>query len=189
MAVNDIARVYAASLVEIGQEKGILSQFEEETEFVSGLIVDDNDFRQFMISPSFSKDRKKEFVEKVFSKNLSDDFINFLNILIDNDRQSALPDINDAIKELIDEANDRLRVTVISPDGCDKDTLDTIHSELKNKYNKEIILNEKVDKSILGGIIIKINDLVIDGSLIKDLKNINKNLLNSKVRSEVAYED
>ena len=103
MAVNDIARVYAASLVEIGQEKGTLSLLEEEIEFVSGLIVDDKEFRQFLTSPSFSKDRKHEFVQKVFQGNLSEDFINFLNVLIDNDRQSSLSDINDAIKAMIDD--------------------------------------------------------------------------------------
>jgi len=64
-------------------------------------------------------------------------------------------------------------------------------SNLKSvkKLGKEIIITEQVDESILGGIIIKINDLVIDGSLAKGLKNIRRNLLNSKVRSEMAYED
>jgi F-type H+-transporting ATPase subunit delta len=181
--------VYAASLVQIGQEKGTLSQLEEEIGFVSSLIVTDRDFRQFLTSPSFSKERKKEFVQKVFQGNLSDDFINFLNVLIDNERQSALPDIYDAIKAMIDEANNRIRVTVVTPHGCEKATVDQITSELKNKYKKEIILNEVVKSDILGGIIIKIGDTVIDGSLAKDLKNINKNLINSKVRSEAAYED
>ena len=115
MAVNDIARVYAASLVEIGHEKKTLPQLEEEVGFISRLIVEDKDFRQFLTSPSFAKDRKKEFIEKVFKGNLSDDLINFLFVLIDNDRQSALPDINDAIKNMIDDANNRLRVTVITP--------------------------------------------------------------------------
>ena len=60
---------------------------------------------------------------------------------------------------------------------------------MKAKFKKEIILNEVVKSEILGGIIIKVGDTVIDGSLAKDLKNIKKNLLKSKVRSEVAYED
>jgi len=189
VAVNDIARVYAASLVEIGREKGTLSLLEEEVEFVSGLIVEDKDFRQFLTSPSFSKERKQEFVQKVFQGNLSEDFINFLNVLIDNDRQSSLPDIYDAIKALVDDASNRLRVTVVTPQACEKAISDKIISELKAKFNKEIILNEVVKSEILGGIVIKIGDMVIDGSLVKDLKNINKNLINSKVRSEAAYED
>jgi len=189
VAVNDIARVYAASLVEIGREKNILPQLEEEVGFVSGLITGDRDFRQFITSPSFSIERKKDFIKKVFQGNLSDEFINFLYVLIDNERQSALPDIKDAITALIDDANNRLRVTIITPQGCDKATADKITSELKAKYKKEIILREVVKSEILGGIIIKIGDLVIDGSLAKDLKNINKNLITSKVRSEAAYED
>ncbi|MDR3237005.1 MAG: F0F1 ATP synthase subunit delta, partial [Spirochaetia bacterium] len=60
---------------------------------------------------------------------------------------------------------------------------------LKKKFNKDVIINEKTDKNILGGIIIKAGDLVIDGSLAENLKKIRYSLLNSKVRSEVAYED
>jgi F-type H+-transporting ATPase subunit delta len=62
-------------------------------------------------------------------------------------------------------------------------------AKLKDILKKDIILNEEIDKEILGGIIIKIGDTVIDGSLVKDLKNITNNMLNSKVRSELAYED
>jgi len=109
--------------------------------------------------------------------------------LIDNSRQSSIAEIYEAFVELNDSANNRQRITVISQSGLDSSLLDKIKSEVGSKFNKEIIITEQVDESILGGIIIKIGDLVIDGSLAKGLKNIRRNLLNSKVRSEVAYED
>jgi F-type H+-transporting ATPase subunit delta len=91
--------------------------------------------------------------------------------------------------ELNDIANNRQRITVITQSNLNATLLDKIKLEVGKKLNKEIIITEQVDESILGGIIIKIGDLVIDGSLAKGLKNIRRNLLNSKVRSEMAYED
>ncbi|MCP4131889.1 MAG: ATP synthase F1 subunit delta [bacterium] len=189
MAVNDIARVYATSLVEVGQEKNILPQLEEELKFVSTLIEEDAGMKQYLSAPGFSRDSKKEFINKVFSGKLSDYIVNFLNVLVENDRQMVISDICQAVTDLIDIANNVQRVTVVSRAGLDGATSEKIAAELKQKFKKEIIITEEIDESILGGIIIKTGDLVIDGSLAKDLKNIRSNLLNSKVRSEEAYED
>ncbi len=189
MAGNDIARVYASSLVEIGRDKDILPQLEGELKFVVDLINEDWDLRQYLTSPGFVKESKKKFINDVFSGKLSEYIVNLLNILIENDRQSLIGEVYQAVVDLADQFSNRQRVTVVSRDNLDSTTLDKISSVLKNKLDKEIILKEEIKESILGGIIIKIDDLVIDGSLAKDLKNIRNNLLNSKVRSEVAYED
>ena len=189
VAVNEVARVYASSLAEIGQEKNILNQLEEEMKFVTELLKEDRELNQFFTSPGFSKDSKKDFISKVFSGKLSESVVNLLNLLVENDRQAIVGDIYLALNKLIDEANNRKEVTIVSCEKLDESSIDNIKAKLKDKLNKDIVINEEIDKSILGGIIIKIDDLVIDGSLSKGLKNIRKNLLNSKVRSEVAYED
>jgi F-type H+-transporting ATPase subunit delta len=115
--------------------------------------------------------------------------VNLLKLLIDNGRQTSIADIYEAFVEYNDNAHNRQRITVISQSSLDSSLLDKIKSEVGKKFGKEIIITEQVDASILGGIIIKIGDIVIDGSLAKGLKNIRSNLLNSKVRSELAYED
>ena len=189
MAVNEVARVYANSLVAVGQKSNLLPQIEEEMKFLSDLMKEDKDFSNFIASPGFSKDKKKEFINKVFSGRLSEYIVNLLNLLIENERQTAIFDIYQAMIDQIDIINGIRRVTVISNKNLDATVLEKIKQKLKTELKKEIILSQKVDENILGGIIIKIADLVIDGSLLKDLKIIRNNLLNSKVRSEVAYED
>ena len=62
MAANDIARVYAASLVEVGQENNILPQLEEEFKFVSSVISEDNDVKQYLNAPGFTRDLKNGFL-------------------------------------------------------------------------------------------------------------------------------
>jgi len=189
VSVNDIARVYASSLIDIGREKNILPDIEEEIRFLADLITADNEVRQFFNSPGIPKDAKKDFVEKVFKGRLSQTTIDFTKVLVDNDRQSSIFDIYQAVIVLMDDAYQRQRVTVVSSAPLDPALKDKLTAKLKDNLKKDIILNEETDKSILGGIIIKIDDLVIDGSLSKDLRNITNNMLTSKVRSEVAYED
>ena len=67
--------------------------------------------------------------------------------------------------------------------------IDKISKDLGKKFDKTVIINEEIDESIIGGIILKIGDMVIDGSIAKDLIKIKEKLINSKVRSELAYED
>lgn len=189
MAAKDIARVYASSLVEIGTEKKILPDLEEEIKFIAGIIVDDKNFRHFLTSPGITKDAKKEFIDKIFKGKLSENIVNFVKVLIDNDRQSAIVEIYETFTELIDEVNNRQRVTIITSVGLDSTLKSKLAAKLKDVIKKEIIFKEEIDPSILGGIIIKVGDTIIDGSLAKDLRNIKNNLLNSKVRSEAAYED
>jgi F-type H+-transporting ATPase subunit delta len=189
VAANDIARVYATSLVEFGQEKKVLPEIEEEIKFLADLVTENKDFRLFLSAPEITRESKKEFIEKVFKGNLSELMINFLKVLLDNDRQSCLVDINQALGTLLDQVNNRQKVTIVTSVEIDEAMKSKLSARLKDVLKKDIILNVEINTKILGGIIIKVGDTVIDGSLLKDLKNIKNNLLNSKVRSEMAYED
>jgi F-type H+-transporting ATPase subunit delta len=189
VAGNYIARVYATALFDTAQKNNMFEQLNEELEFVAELLAEEKDVKSYLLSPSFSKDAKKDFVKKVFSGNLSEYIVNFLYVLIENGRQSDLPEITAAFGDLMDDLNNRMKVDVVSVSKLDSGTLENIKSALKKKFNKDVVINEKTDKNILGGIIIKAGDLVIDGSLAENLKKIRYSLLNSKVRSEVAYED
>jgi F-type H+-transporting ATPase subunit delta len=189
VAVNDVSRVYANSLFDIAKEKNILPQIEEELKVVSDIISEEDDLRKYLNSPGIDNVSKKELVDRVFAGKISEYIVNLMKLSIDNGRQSVISEIYKAFVELNDIANNRQRITVITQSNLDSSLLGKIKTEIGTKYGKEIIVTEQVDESILGGIIIKIGDLVIDGSLAKGLTNIRRNLLNSKVRSEMAYED
>lgn len=189
MAANEVARVYASALLDIGQERKILSQLEEELGFIVKLLDDDRDLVLFFNAPGVTKDSKKDFVDRIFKGELSEISVNFLKTLIDNNRQLSIKDIHEALIELIDELNNRQRVRVVSSSSLTAEASKKIKDALEKKFNKEIIIEQVVDETIIGGIVIKIGDLVIDGSLAKDLRNIKELLLSSKVRSEAAYED
>ncbi len=189
MSGNDIARVYASSLIDVARDKDSLQLIEEEMAFLVNLYKEEDDFQNFLTNPGFSRGQKDDLIDRVFKGNLSEYTVNFLHLLIENDRQVLLEEVYDSCLEQIDDIYKRMRVLVTTSTGLTDGMRSSIIQRLKDVYDREIILEEKVDESILGGIQLTLGDLVIDGSLAKDLKNIRNNLITRKIRSEVAYED
>ncbi len=189
MSYSNVAKIYAGSFVEIGNEKNILPELEEELKFLIDLYNDDKDFSSFLTSPDISDNNKSKLIAKVFSGKLHDNTINFFKTIIRNRRLKELNNIYNAVLDEIDKLHNRQKVTVITKEKLEQSAREEISVKLNKTLNKNILIREKIDESILGGIIIKINDLVIDGSLINDLKKLRNNLLFTKVGSEAAYED
>lgn len=189
MAFNEIARMYAGALLEIGREKGTLLQVEEELKLVAESIAGDRDMMMYLKAPGFSREDKKSLIDRIFSGKLSEVMVNFLKLLVDKDRQVLINEVDESFAELMDKVHNRQRVTLIASAEIDGTVIERIKSALKDKFKKEIILDITINKSILGGIIIKVGDLIIDGSLSKSLSRVRGGLLYSKIRSEAAYED
>ena len=189
MAGNDVSRTYAGALLEIAQQKNILPAIEEEMGFLANLVKEDRELMLFLNAPGVSKDSKKELVDKVLAGKLSDVAINFFKVLIDNNRQSLIRDVYQSLVDEIDVINNRQRVKITTSAKLGTDMVQKIKDALAEKFKKVIILDEVIDPKIIGGVVIKVGDLIIDGSLAKDLRNIREKLLLSKIRSEMVYED
>ena len=189
VATSEVAKVYAGALLEIAHEKNAISKIEEELSFLAELLKNDHDLMRYFSAPGIPIESKKQFVDKVFGSELSELMVNFLKVLIDNGRQHDIPDISVAFSELLDIVNNRQKITLISSVKLDSDIINRIKKSLEDRFNKNIIIEEVIDPTILGGIIVQVDDLIIDASLKNDLLKLREKLLQSKIRGEVAYED
>ena len=189
MVINEVSRVYAGALLEIGLETKNIPLLEEELSLVVELLSDDNNLGEFLNAPVIPRHIKKNFINKIFNDKLSVDTVGFLNVLVDNDRQNYIEDIHQSFIEQIDAVNKRQRIKLISSVKLNEKILGDIKAVLSKKLNKDISIEEEVDESIIGGFVIEINDRIIDGSVANSLKNMRDRLLKCKVASGVAYED
>jgi len=189
VATSEVAKVYAGALLEIAHEKNAIAKIEEELSFLEELLKNDQDLLRYFSAPGINKDSKKQFVDKVFGGELSELMVNFLKVLIDNGRQQDIPDISIAFSELLDIVNNRQKIRLVSSVKLNTDIINRIKKSLEDRFNKNIVVEEVVDPSILGGIIVQVDDLIIDASLKNDLMKLREKLLHSKIRGEVAYED
>ena len=176
---NALSKSYGIALFESLQEKKIdlnqalieLTQIEE--------IIEDNKINKFLVHPNIDKNEKIRIMEealKKFNKTVS----SFILVLIENDRISELKGIIESFQEELYELNGIINVEIITKEELSKDLSNKIIKYLESSYQKKVISKETIDETILGGIIVKVNGMVTDDSILNKLKAIKDAVLSSK---------
>ncbi len=136
-------------------------------------IFSDDEISEFLSSPTIPKDDKKKVIGKSFSKGLYRDF---LYVLIDNSRILDLKDIKDDYESLLLDYLNKMNVLVYSKERLDDSYLSKLKEELEKKFNKELVLVNKIDESIKAGIRIEYESKVLDLSVNTRLEKLKKEL-------------
>lgn len=184
-----VAQVYANAMLDLAFEDGVHAEVLSELRGFRDILQQEPMFADFLNTPGISVQDKKDLVTRVFGGQISDHTLHFLQIVIDKRRQVVLPDV---IRAFVDGYHDRMGELVVHVEsavpltGKHKSRLETL---LKQKHNKEIILEERVDSRLLGGLVLKVGDRRIDGSLRNRLKAIGGLLQSARFTSEDYYED
>jgi F-type H+-transporting ATPase subunit delta len=176
MLRNQVAERYAQALFDLAKEDKALEETENQFHEIVNVVNSNDELKQLLNHPKLSNDQKKETLTKVFEKELSNYLMNFIKILIDKGRVDYLQAIYQQFKKLVDTQQNRLEVQVISPINLSKKYQDKLKLKLEDTTKKEIALKLKVQPELLGGLILKIGDKVIDGSLLNHLKKLENTL-------------
>ncbi len=167
---------YAKAMFSLGNEEGKLSEFTDDFHLIRDLIKENPDFNKLMVSASVSHKEKKDLIEEVF-KDVDLEFKNFLFVLIDNNRFNYFEDIYQAYKKLLQDENNIMRVVITSPAKLSEERLEKLKTALGYKYaGKKIIINNKIDESLIGGIKVYYNGEELDASIARQLNDM-RNLL------------
>jgi F-type H+-transporting ATPase subunit delta len=189
VSVSVTARTYAIVLLDIGREKGLLDVFSEELAAFNECVRSENEFAVFLGLPGVDLEKKKHFIEKVFSGKTSSEFIDFICVLIDNGRNDELVQIEQAYAELMDEEKNSIRVNMTTGVAIDQSVRESAAAMLSKKFGKSVILEERVDPSIIGGIVLRAGDTIIDGSVSTRIRKLKEKLLLTTIKGEAVYED
>lgn len=191
MGANEesLAHVYANALLDLAFQKGVHAEVLAELREFRRILEQDASFAAFLGTPSIRQQVKKDVIRKVFGKRVSDPTLHFLQVVIDKRRQAALPAIIDAFVAGYHERLGELVVKVESAVPLEGSQRDRLTRTLKQKYDKEIVLEERVDPRLLGGLVLRVGDSRTDGSLRTRLRTIGDRLAATRFRSEDYYED
>ncbi|OCL25647.1 ATP synthase F1 subunit delta [Orenia metallireducens] len=176
MLRNQVAERYAQALFDLAMEDKALEETENQFHEIVNVVNSNDELKQLLNHPKLSNDQKKETLTKVFEKELSNYLMNFIKILIDKGRVDYLQAIYQQFKKLVDTQQNRLEVQVISPINLSEKYQDKLKLKLEDTTKKEVALKLKVQPELLGGLILKIGDKVIDGSLLNHLKKLENTL-------------
>lgn len=172
-----IARRYAKALMLIGTEDGEAETYRNELDGFAKLITENKDLEQAVCNPLYNTAARKQVLMAIIDKlSISAVMTSFLLLLFDKGRMKFISDINEFYHKLADELKGLTRANLISASELTTETVEQIRESLSNMTGKNIILELEQDPEIIGGIITKIGDLVLDGSVKTQLLNMKKSL-------------
>jgi F-type H+-transporting ATPase subunit delta len=167
---SSAAKRYTQALSEIAQETKTFDAWQRDLGTLNAL-VSDPEVVSFLLSPGVQDAEKFAAVDAVLS-DLQPEARNLFHMLIERRRISLLPDIVELFDEAVMDAQGIVLVDVTTADALDDAGKELVRERMKGIVGKEVELRLHTDASIIGGIVARIGDQVIDGSVLSQLRRL-----------------
>ncbi len=172
-----VARRYAKALIFIGKDDGQAESYKSELHDFTSLVTDNNALAQAVMNPLYAKEDRRRVLEAVVEKaGFSKMVAAFVLLLFDKNRIQFIDEINKIYQKLFDEFRNIARASVYSATELSADALSRIQASLAIMIGKEVVLESYRDSELIGGIVTKIGDLVLDGSVRTQLCNLRESI-------------
>ena len=171
--MEEIARVYADALFRAAKAAGKLDVLKEQLSAFTASLRENREMELFFFSPYFSSAEKRDGLGKALD-GAEPELANFLELLAEKHRMPAIFRIRDRFDDLWAEANRRLEVIVTSAVELDPKLVANVGAEIERQTNRKIDLRSEVDESILGGLRLRVGNMVLDASLHNQLERLRK---------------
>ena len=177
MRETTIARNYAETLLELARRAGDLRGWGQAVDDVADAMQNDRTLRLFLESPRVSAAQKNRILGRAFEGQLPPVFVRYLQALVSHRRQMLLPEIAREYHDLVDQVEGRLHATVIVAEEPGDRERRSISKELSRAYGKEVVPHFTVNPAILGGVVVRVGDTVLDGSVRRRLASLRSRML------------
>ncbi len=173
--MEEIAQVYARSLFEGARDRGRLDEVREQLGQFSEALDTNRELQVFFFSPYLTSEEKKEGLTKAVAD--ADPLVqNFLELLIENHRMPALLRIRRELDRLWSQENQLLPVRITSAVELSDDVVEQIRSRIADQTGQTIELSTDVDPDVLGGLVVRVGNTVLDASVQRRLERLRKEL-------------
>jgi F-type H+-transporting ATPase subunit delta len=173
--MEEAARVYAEALFDVAKEKGKLDAIREELAQFADALDSDRELQVFFFSPYFSSAEKAVGLKRAVS-GADTELLNFLELLIEKHRMSEIFRIRRQLEEMWKHDNRRIDVTVTSAVELDPAVVAKIGEEIQRQTGREVELASRVDEDILGGVVLRVGNMVLDASIRARLEKLRKSV-------------
>lgn len=172
-----IARIYAEALLDLAESTGEIGRIVDDLDAIRTIIEKDPRVFLFFRSPEVSPEDKKRILQEALGGKLHRATMGLLFVLIDKRRGALLDNIIDEFHRFRDTRAGRLHAHATTARPMSDDLRTQLVRRLEEVTNKTILLHEKVDPALLGGLIVKLGDRIIDGSLRRRLEQLRRDLV------------
>jgi F-type H+-transporting ATPase subunit delta len=171
--VEEIAQVYSRSLFEVAREQDKLDEIRDQLGEFADVLAEERNMQLFFFSPQFSTEEKKEGLHKAV-EGADEVLVNFLELLLEKHRMPAIFRIRREFDERWRQENKLLPVQVTSAVELDEDTVRKIGDEIGEQTGRKVDLVSRVDPDILGGIVLRVGNSILDASIRNRLEQLRK---------------
>jgi F-type H+-transporting ATPase subunit delta len=179
---GSLARRYARAIVELGQESGRTELFVQQlTDFLDVTRLGEGALADALSNPGVTVGERMQVLDLVLSRSGYEPLVvSFLRLLVDKRRFGLYPDIVRAAGEMADDLAGRVRATVTTALPMGPITRGQIQAALQTATGRTVILSEKVDPAIIGGIVAQVGDTVFDSSVRARLSAMEESLVSAR---------
>lgn len=167
---------YARALYDLGIEKNNLNEVYSDFKEIAQLIKGNKDLKEILTSPRIEPNERKTIVNTLFSGKIDVDLLNFLKILIDKGRMFYILSVFQEYENFYFEHKNIKRVIVTSAVALSEDEIQRLSVQIKKANNCDIVIEQKIDKSIVGGLNIQVGEQLYEGSVKKRMENLQSEL-------------
>ena len=169
-----VSETYALALFETSIENKMQDIVKIEINSLYDILKDNSDYTKILSSPIVGLKEKHELANATFNGKICDYLLNLIFVLIDNARFSIFFDVINAFNNLCDKHDNVLRATAITTIELTQDMIEDLQAKLCVLSKKNVILSNEVDKDLIGGIVLKYNNMEIDYSIKTKLNELRK---------------
>jgi F-type H+-transporting ATPase subunit delta len=177
MRVSEVSKRYAKALLAVTKQKGVHLKAFAELQVIAKAFVQDASIKAYFENPVITPDNKVAAVKAALTgKPMSEEVLNTLVLLAQNNRIEALSDVVIAFQDLLDKEDGVTRGTVRSAQALSADAQKDLESKITKVLNKKIILTYELDPKLLGGVVAQADGWTFDDSIETHLKKLNEEL-------------
>lgn len=171
-----VASRYAKSLMDLAQEKDLVEQFKDDLATYMEVFYSNHQFNLLMHSPIVTKSKKSKIVKQIFEGHISETILSFFLLIIKKNREDGLDEISTEFLALYDTSKGVKNAVVKSAVPLTDKARKEIDNLVKKEFNMDVKLEEEVDEDLIGGFVLRVDDLQIDTSVKSQLQKIKESI-------------
>lgn len=173
---SSAAKRYAQALFSLGKERGTLDAWQGDLALLSGIVQDDH-IATYLTNPSVNADQKLATLETALNTEVQPETRNLTRMLIDRNRVTLLPEIREIFDDEVRAERGIVVADVTTAERLGEPEQELVRQKLETLTGKQVQLALHIEPDIIGGIIVRIGDQVIDGSVRNKLEKMRSRLV------------
>jgi len=172
-----ITNRYATAFIELAEKHNLLDKFDADLALIKETLRQSKDLNDFLQHPIVNNNDKCDVIEKIFGADISNFSLNLVKLLIEKNRVFILSSLSSHYTELLNKKRNISKAQVITAVHIDDEVLNRVKDKLEKMFEKQIYIESNIDEDIIAGMIVKIGDKIIDGSIKTKIQKMKKQLI------------